>query len=109
VGVQLIAPPATVGKSPGAVDISSLIDPLGSGVQPLKPDVQRERIPAPRPDPHVIAAIGKSLASTQSQKLQKQLVAALAGMGAAPPTSDPFVNLMEEAGQAFSQEPLRID
>jgi hypothetical protein len=106
VGVQLMAPPATAGKSPGAMDMSSLIDPLGGGFQPLRPDGQGGRIQPPRPDPNVISMIQKSLASQHNQKIQTDIVTALASVGAAPPTSGPLTQLMEEAGQAFSQEPL---
>lgn len=108
VGVQLIPPPASVtGDSPGAMNTTSLIDPLGGGYQPLTPASQADPIPAPVVDPTVIATIMTTLATSTAQATQQKLITALTSFAAAPPTNAPLTELMNQAGQTFSQAPLR--
>jgi hypothetical protein len=106
-GVQLIAPTSTVGTSPGPMNIASLTDLLGGGYQPLTPSSQSERIPAPVIDTAIITTIINTLGSSAAQTAQQGLVAALASFCAAPPTSALLTNLAKQAGQTFSQAPLR--
>lgn len=105
-GVQLIAPPAVVGNSPGAMDITSLVDPLGGGYAPLTPVTQADPYPAPTVDSGMIATITITLGSSTALSAQQSLIAALSALQAAPPTSAQLTQLAANAGQAFSQPPL---
>jgi hypothetical protein len=107
VGVQFLAPPAIAGRTPGAMNIAGLIDSLGGGYLPLMPASQTDPIPAPVSDTDVIASIMNTLAAPDAQTAQKNLLVALTGFLAAPPTKEPLKVLMEQAGQTFSQPPLR--
>jgi hypothetical protein len=109
-GVRLIAPPASAGQTPGAMDLSSLIDPLGGGYDPLTPVTQTDPIPAPvADDGDIVATIMRTLASADAQAAQQGLVAALTAVGAAPPTSALLTRLAERAGEAYAQPPLRAE
>jgi hypothetical protein len=106
-GVQLRAPPAIAGGSPGAVNIASLVDPLGGGYQPLTPGSQADPIPAPVTDATVITTLMNTLASPAAQTAQNGLIAALSRLQAAPPTHALLVKLAQRAGESFTQAPLR--
>lgn len=106
-GVQLYAPPAIAGASPGAVNIARLVAPLGGGYQPLRPGAQADPIPAPVSDATIITTIMNTLASPAAQTAQNGLIAALTGLQAAPPTHAPLAKLAQQAGESFSQAPLR--
>jgi hypothetical protein len=105
-GVQLIAPPASIGASPGPMELGELVDSLGGGYQPLTPGSQADPIPAPAPDPTIIKTITATLGSAAAQTAQTGLVAALTSFKAAPPTSGLLTQLAQEAGYAFSEPPL---
>ncbi|WP_437295556.1 DUF6603 domain-containing protein [Sorangium sp. So ce426] len=107
VGVQLIAPPAVVGESPGPMKIDELLDPLGTGAQPLTPATQADPLPSPVVDPTTIRAVITSAASAAAVATQQSMLAALADLGAAPPTRTPLTELAKQAGKLFSQPPLR--
>jgi len=107
-GVQLLAPPAAVGASPGAMDLTALIDPLGGGYQPLTPSTQADPIPAPVADSTTITTIINTLGSSAAQTAQTNLLTALAAAQAAPPTSALLTQLAAKAGQTFAQAPLRV-
>jgi len=106
-GLMFTPPPAAAGRGVGPVDPASLIDPLGGGYMPLHPDQQHDAIPPPVVDAHSITEIMSTLASPATLKTQQELVAALKGFGAAPPSSAPLTELAKQAGSLFSQAPLR--
>jgi hypothetical protein len=106
-GVQLIAPPASIGATPGPMELADLVDPLGGGYQPLTPGSQADPIPAPVADSTIIATITTTLGSAAAQTAQTGLVAALTSFKAAPPTSALLSQLAQQAGHTFSQAPLR--
>ncbi|HEY0035582.1 MAG TPA: DUF6603 domain-containing protein [Longimicrobium sp.] len=107
VGAQLQPPPAVLGASPGPMDIGSLVNPLGAGWLPLTPGTQADPIAAPVVDANVIGTMATTLASPAARDAQQGLIAALAGLGAAPPTSALLTQLAQRAGESFSQAPLR--
>lgn len=106
-GVSLTAPPARAGAAIGPVDPAKLVDLLGGGFMPLTPATQTDPIPAPVVDTNSITEIISSLASPTSIHFQQNLVTALTGFSAAPPTSSPLTQLAQQAGSLFSQAPLR--
>lgn len=106
-GVQLLAPPAIAGGSPGAVNIASLVDPLGGGYQPLTPASQADPIPAPVSDATIITTIMNTLAAPAAQTAQNGLIAGLTALHAAPPTRALLVKLAQQAGESFTQALLR--
>jgi hypothetical protein len=106
-GVQLIAPPASIGATPGPMELAGLVDPLGGGYQPLTPGSQTDPIPAPVVDATIIATITTTLGSPAAQTAQTGLIAALTAFKAAPPTSALLSQLAQQAGHTFSQAPLR--
>lgn len=106
-GMQLIAPPATAGASPGPMNLDGLVDPLGGGYLPLTPASQADPIAAPVADATIIRLIGTTLGSSAAQTAQQGLLAALTAVNAAPPTHALLVQLAAQAGQAFVQPPLR--
>jgi hypothetical protein len=105
-GVQLIAPAASVGASPGPMNIAALVDPLGGGYAPLTPATQVGPYPAPGIAAGIIGTIASTLASDATRDAQQSLVAALTALQAAPPTSALLVKLAATAGSAFAQLPL---
>lgn len=108
-GVQLTAPPAQVGPSPGPATLAALdVEPLPGGPIPLIPASQTDPLPPPAPDASIIQTIGTTLASSQAQQAQQALVAALTTFQAAPPTQELLTQLAAQAGVAFSPPgPLR--
>lgn len=106
-GVQLLAPAAVAGDTPGAMNMTDLVDPLGGGYEPLTPATQADPIPAPVVDATTIATIGTTLGSAAAQTAQQGLLAALGAVQAAPPTNTLLTLLAAQAGQTFAQPPLR--
>jgi hypothetical protein len=106
-GVSLTAPPATAGAVIGPIDPAQLIDQLGGGFMPLTPATQADPIAAPVVDTNSIIEIIDSLASPNAIKFQQNLVTALTGFSAAPPTSSPLTQFASQAGSLLSQAPLR--
>lgn len=107
VGTRLIAPPAKAGAASGPMAIDSLIVRLGGGWQPFTPAKQADPIPAPVVDPKIVATIATTLASAASQTAQQNLVAALKRFDAAPRTNAPLKRLADQAGETYSEPPLR--
>ncbi|MBU1816033.1 MAG: hypothetical protein KKB08_04630 [Gammaproteobacteria bacterium] len=105
-GVRLFAPPASVGASPGAMDMNQLLDPLGGGFLAIQPGSQADPIAAPVVNAQSIQTIADTLSSTAAQNAQTLMLAALADLQAMPPTHDLLSQLAAEAGQAFAQAPL---
>ncbi len=106
-GLVFSPPPATAGSAIGPVDPDSLVTPLAGGVYPLAPASQADPMPEPVADTGTILAIAADVASAASIAVQASLVAALADVGAAPPTSAPLTQLGQQAGSLFAQPPMR--
>jgi hypothetical protein len=106
-GIQLIAPPAVVGASPGEMNLTQLVIALGGGYQPLVPASQADPIPAPVIDNTTIAQIASTLGGPAAAIAQQGIVAALTAVNAAPPTTSRLTGLADQAGETFSQPPLR--
>jgi hypothetical protein len=109
-GIEIAAPPAQAGKALGPIDPAGLIDPLGDGDMPLAPADRADPLPAPVQDDGTIGAMMAAANSSEAWQAQvgahDSLVAALAALGAAPPSSDPMMKLSANAGSFFSQPPL---
>jgi hypothetical protein len=106
-GLSFSPPAASAGNAVGPLDPDSLVTKLGTGIMPLTPATQSDPIAQPVVDTGSIAAIAADVASQASVTAQQNLVAALTGYGAAPPTSAPLVELGRQAGAVFSQPPMR--
>jgi hypothetical protein len=99
-------PRSAPGATLGPVDPASLITPLGGGYLPLDPSHQVDPIAPPTPDANSIVTVIADVASQTTTQVQQQLVAALAGYAAAPPTSAPLTRFGEQAGTQFAQPPM---
>lgn len=107
-GVRLIAPPATVGDSPGAITLDELVEPVGGGYAPLTPASQVDPLPVPQPDPTSIATISATIGSGAAEAAQQSLLASLAALDATPPTTALLTGLGAIADVAFVQPPMSI-
>jgi hypothetical protein len=105
-GVQLIAPPATAGGSPGPMDTTGIIDALGGGYAPLVP-ARKDPMRPPVIDPATIGDMMTTLGSDRVLQVQKGLLTALADARALPPSSGPLADLGRQAGRVFTQAPMR--
>ena len=106
-GFRLAAPSAKAGAQVGPLDPTKLVTELGGGYLPLIPATP-DPIQAPKSDSGSIGTIATTLASPASQQTQKDIVAALARLDAAPPTSAPLIQLSQRAGRVFTQPPLLV-
>ncbi|CAM4344767.1 DUF6603 domain-containing protein [Corallococcus exiguus] len=105
-GVSFTAPRSGLsGDMAGPVEPATLVTELGTGALPLDVSTQRPSTPAPTADPGVLAAIRKAV-DDDVRTAQQALVAALASLNAAPPTSDPLSLFAAQADVLLTDTPL---
>jgi hypothetical protein len=110
-GVTLAAPRATLGATPGAVDMTKLTEALLPGPGLFDATAQAAQLAAPAPSEGSIGVIAATFAAANLQTIstaQSSLVTALADFDAAPPTSAVTARLGAAAGSSFAQPPMIV-
>ena len=110
-GVTLTAPRATLGPTPGPVDMTSLTEALAAGPDLFDAAAQVSSLPAPTPSAGSVGVIAATFAPDNLAALgsaQESLLAALATFDATPPTSTVTAKLGAAAGSSFAQPPMIV-